>query len=230
MKSDLMPSSQEDLVFYSKKLSEKNLVIGPGGNTSIRDGDFMYIKPSGLSFPDMAVEDLVEVEIATGKVSPHRLKPSSEILMHLFIYQERNDIKCIFHAHPPYTLALTTRGIPFKHLFPDSVVYLGPTIPVVEYCVPCTDKLASLVRDNFKDALSIVLQNHGAITVGDNAKTAYLRMEILEGLAQALWLAYVLPGKGPVRTLSDHDIQDVLNLDSEKFRQKLMEPGKPGKV
>ncbi len=216
---------REELVLYSKKLSEKNFVIGPGGNTSIREGNFMYIKPSGLSFPEMTMEDLVEVEIATGKVSPHRLKPSSEILMHLFIYQTR-DVKCIFHAHPPYTLALTTRGIPFKHLFPDSVVYLGPTIPMVEYCVPCTDKLATLVRDNFKDTLSIVLQNHGAITVGDNPKTAYLRMEILEGLAQTLWLAHILPGKSPVHILSDQDIQDVLNLDSEKFRQKLMEPGK----
>src|SRR5512137_123862 len=113
-----MPSMREELVLYSKKLSEKNFVIGPGGNTSIREGNFMYIKPSGVSFPEMTVDDLVEVEIATGKVSPHHLKPSSEILMHLYIYQQR-DVNCIFHAHPPYTLALTTRGIPIKHLFPD---------------------------------------------------------------------------------------------------------------
>ncbi len=224
-----MPSALEDLVFYSKKLSEKNFVIGPGGNTSIREGKFMYIKPSGLSFTEMIVDDLVEVEIATGKVSPHRLKPSSEILMHLYIYQQR-DVKCIFHAHPPYTIALSTQGIPLKHLFPDSVVYLGPTIPVVRYCVPCTEKLATLVRDSFKSSLSIILQNHGAITVGDNPKIAYLRMEILEGLAQVLWLAQALPGKTPMHILSDQDIQDVLNLDSEKFRQKLMEPGKSGKA
>ncbi len=221
-----MPSLREDLVFYSKKLSEKNFVIGPGGNTSIREGIFMYIKPSGLSFPEMTAEDLVEVEIATGKVSPHRLKPSSEILMHLFIYQARQDVKCIFHAHPPYILALSSGRIEFKHMFPDSVVYLGPTIPVVDYCVPCTNKLASLVRDHFKDTLSIVLQNHGAITVGENPKTSYLRMEILEGLAQTLWLAHMLSSKKPMRTLSYEDIQDVLALDSEKFRQKLIEPEK----
>ncbi len=221
-----MPSLRDQLYEYSRKLSEKNFVLGPGGNTSARDGDIMFIKPSGLSFLEMDSSDFVQVEISTGKVTPPlRLKPSSEILMHLYLYQSR-DVKCIFHAHPPYLVALTARGIPIQHMFPDSVVYLGPTIPVVNYCVPCTDKLATLVRDNFKDHLSIVLKNHGAITVGDNPKTAYLRMEILEGLAQVLWLAHTIPGHTPVQTLSDQDIQDVLNLDSEKFRQKLMEPAK----
>src|SRR5271157_2274395 len=220
-----MASMREDLVEYSKKLSEKNMVIGPGGNTSIREGDFMYIKPSGLSFPELTVDDLVEVEIATGTVTPHHLKPSSEVLLHLYIYQVR-DVNCIFHAHPPFVNGITARDIPFRHMFPDSVVYLGRTIPVIDYCVPCTETLAEYVRDNFQDSLAIVLKNHGAITVGENPKTAYLRMEILEGLAYTIWIAKSINDVTPLSYLSDQDIEDVLALDSEKYRQNLLKDKK----
>ena len=85
-KREKMTSIKEDLIKYSKLLSEKNMVTGPGGNTSVRIENYMYIKPSGVSFIDMNDDDLVEVEISTGKVSPHvkGYKPSSEVLMHLY--------------------------------------------------------------------------------------------------------------------------------------------------
>jgi len=215
---------KSELIHYSKLLQEKSLVIGPGGNTSCRITDNIAIKPSGLDFKDLEIADLVEVEIDSGEVIPHKYRPSSEYLMHLNIYRMRPKVQCVLHAHPPYTIGLSACDIEIKHIFPDGVVYLGAKIPMVEYCAPCTMQLAELVKENIKDYKVLVLKNHGAITVGENVKTAYLRMELLEGLAYVQWIALNAKGpQGSITTLSKEEVDKILNLESEKYRQKLME-------
>lgn len=219
-----MNSIKEELVKYSKLLSEKNMVIGPGGNTSVRIGEYMYIKPSGVSFSEMGIADLVEVEISSGKVTPHQkgYRPSSEVLMHLYLYQIR-DIHCIFHAHPPMVNGLVCGNVEIKHIFPDSVVYLGKNIKILDYCTPCGEKLAQFVKKNMTDELSLILKNHGAITVGDNPRVAFTRMELLEGLAYTEWIALSSGTKfNEINFLTVNDIDEILNLESEKYRQKLL--------
>jgi len=216
MESENMSSPRDELINYSRLLSEKNLVIGPGGNTSCREGKFMYIKPSGITFTNMTVEDLVEVEIITGKISPHENKPSSEILMHLYLYQTM-EIDCVFHAHPPILNGLVSRGVQIKHMFPDSVVYLGKEIPQIEYTTPCGEELALLVKNNIQNNNSIIMGNHGAITVGKNAKITFTRMEVLEGLAYTLYIALSSGADiSEVKFLTDSEVEAVLNLDDEK--------------
>ncbi|MBD3353769.1 MAG: class II aldolase/adducin family protein [Candidatus Lokiarchaeota archaeon] len=222
-----MNSILKELLEYSGKLSKNKLVIGPGGNTSCRLKDKLYIKPSGLNFEEMKVDDFVEVDIETGVISERqkRKKPSSEILMHRYIYQKRPDVMSIFHAHPPITIGLAASGTEFKHLYPDSAAYLGKEILVLDYIVPTTYKLAEYVRDKIENYVSIVLQNHGAITVAKNPKTAYLRMELLEGLAYSLWIALSSNPNGKIRYLTDQEVDEVINLDAEKYRTKLYDNG-----
>jgi L-fuculose-phosphate aldolase len=216
-----------ELIEYSKKLSEKQFVIGPGGNTSVRIGDFMYIKPSGLTFSEQSEGDLVEVDLKTAKPTPgNKRRPSSEVLMHTYIYQIRPDVKCIFHAHPPITIGLMAGGAQFGHLYPDSVAYLGKKILVLDYIVPTTEKLANYVKQNVKDHLTILLANHGVITVAENPKTAYLRMELMEALSYAIWIARSSNVKGNVKFLTEPEIDEIINLDAEKYRTALYEPEK----
>lgn len=216
---------KEELVKYSRLLSEKEYVIGPGGNTSIRIGEFLYIKPSGLTFLEMDVDDLVEVNVETGKITEDqkRTKPSSEILMHRNIYLDRPDITCIFHAHPSYTIGIAAKNIKFGHLYPDTVAYLGKEILVLDYIVPTTDKLADFVRKNLGNHNVIVLNNHGAITLGTNPKQACLRMEFLENLAKTISIAASIRNKEPIRYLTDQEMEEIINLKAEKYRTKLYE-------
>ena len=51
-------SARKDLVFYGRKIEEKNLTVGPGGNTSARAGDVVYIKASGAAFEDATAKSL----------------------------------------------------------------------------------------------------------------------------------------------------------------------------
>ncbi len=226
----------EALLEFSQKLSEERFVLGAGGNTSVKINDSVFIKPSGLSFSEMSTDDWVEVSFTTGMVlSPngeqgtdkkkfHR--PSSELQMHIDIYKNCPTVSCIFHAHPPHTIAVSAANISFKHMFPDSVTYLGEIIPIIEYCVPCGEELASLVKQNFSpplDHYSLVMRNHGAITVGDSPKLAFLRMQVLEELAYMHWISQAcVKSKEGYRTLSQDEVHRIQNLKKIKYRQSLM--------
>jgi L-fuculose-phosphate aldolase len=214
---------KEELIHYSRKIKDNNLVIGPGGNTSCRFGKSLAIKPSGLDFEEITESDLVEIKIEDGKIVPNKYRPSSEYLMHLNIYRKRPEVNCVIHAHPPYTIGLSSCGIKINHIFPDSVVYLGADIPMIEYCTPCTKELAEKVKLNINEVNAIILKNHGAITVGENIKEAYLRMELLENLAYIQWIALSIKQKAfNINYLSKKNIQEILNLESENYRQNLL--------
>ncbi len=209
------------LLEYSQLMQKEGLVIGPGGNTSIKDEDgVMWISPSGIPFMEMSIDDFVPIDVSTGKILDSRLMPSSEVALHLFLYQARSDINCIFHSHPPYVISLSSVDILLVPLFPDFVVYLGDYVPQVTYVTPCTEDMAQLVVQAMKDVPSCVLKNHGAIAVGKSIKEAYTRTQVLESGAQILFQAKLL---GEPYVLSKKDSQAILNLEIEQYRKKLLQ-------
>ncbi|MBD3230181.1 MAG: class II aldolase/adducin family protein [Candidatus Lokiarchaeota archaeon] len=210
-----------ELLTLSKKMQKEGLVIGPGGNTSFKNNkDVMLISPSGIPFNEMDIDDFVPIDISSGKILDSKLMPSSEVPLHLRIYQARDDINCIIHAHPPHIIALSAVDIKVEPLFPDFVVYLGSEIPQIPYVTPCTDEMGKLVAEKIKNSFSCILKNHGAVTVGKSIKEAYTRMQVLESGAEILFKAKLL---GEPKILSKKEVNDILNLDIEKYRKKLLE-------
>src|SRR3989304_5631046 len=97
---------KEELVEYGKKMVDKGLVFGPGGNISARYKDMMYISPSGFSLDDIKPDEYVGIEIKSGRVIGGKYRPSAGILKHLFCYRVRDDISAVLHAHSPKAMAL----------------------------------------------------------------------------------------------------------------------------
>lgn len=210
-----------DLMFYSKKVVEKGLVVGPGGNTSVRIGETMWISPSGFSLDNIAREDWVPVDIGTGRYEHPRLRPSSEVAMHLYIYRQRDDVHAVIHTHPPVTLGFLCSGYDeIPHLFPDYTVLMG-NVPSIEYIVPCSEQLAQAVLKAMSDREhhALLMKNHGVITVGANVLEAYYRAELLEDAAKIYWIAKTV---GQPRPLTVEEKQEILELEAEKYRQKLI--------
>ncbi|BBH23607.1 aldolase [Paenibacillus baekrokdamisoli] len=209
-----------DLIYYSNKVVEKNLVVGPGGNTSVRIGGQMWISPSGFSLDNIEAPNWVPVDIETGECGHAELRPSSEVLFHLYIYRERPDVTAIVHTHPPITIGLISSGrddIPA--LFPDQVVLLGD-VPCLEYITPCTKELADAVIGVLRNPSynALLMKNHGLITLGTSMKQAYYRTELMEDAARVFWIASSM---GQPRILTEQEKQDILNLEAEKYRQQL---------
>ncbi|MCX7667888.1 MAG: class II aldolase/adducin family protein [Atribacterota bacterium] len=208
---------REELVQYGKRILQRGLVAGPGGNLSARLGEDMLISPSGFAFDELHPEDYVKVSLKDGKVVSGG-KPSSEILMHWLIYLERRDVMVVVHTHPPFVLGVTGGGGVIQPMFPDFVAYLARTA-VLDYITPCTLDLAQAVRDAIREADAVLLRNHGLVTVGLTLKEAYYRTEIMEEAARITAIGKLF---GNPRILSAEECATILNLDAEKYRQELV--------
>ena len=60
---------KQELVRYGKKIIEKGLAVGPGGNISAREGSVIYLSPSGYSFDELNEDDYVGENLKTGKIT-----------------------------------------------------------------------------------------------------------------------------------------------------------------
>jgi L-fuculose-phosphate aldolase len=219
-------SPRHELAKYSAKIVHRGLAVGPGGNTSLRDGDVMWISPSGYGLDDIGDADWVAVGIEDGLPRQAAPRPSSETLMHLALYRVRPDVQAIVHTHPPTVIGVISAGIddiPF--LFPDHVAIVGK-LPCIDYVTPCTPELASAVAVAMRDARvnGLLMRNHGLITVGKTVKEAYYRTEVVEDAARVYLIARSI---GVPAVLNDEQATEILTLEAERYRQRLLSGALP---
>jgi L-fuculose-phosphate aldolase len=210
---------RKDLVHYGKRLMADGLVTGPGGNLSARSANIVYLSPSGYAFDDLAPEDYVGLDISSGEFIRGENRPTSEYLMHLACYRKRQDVGDVVHTHPRYTIALSSSGHDIKAMFADFHIYTLSKIRHIEYLTVTTPELAQAVEQVVGESNVIVLRNHGAVTLGRHLKEAFCRMASLEENAHIQWLATMV---GNPRFLSEKELKELDQLDSEKYRRELM--------
>jgi L-fuculose-phosphate aldolase len=216
-----MSTVREQIVVAAHALVENGLVRGAGGNVSARDGDCMWISPSGYSFLDAGPQDYAGVSVASGEIVEGDKRPSSEVLMHLAVYRRRADVTALIHTHPPITLALTATGQDLRPMFADYYVYLGRNVPHLPYITVTTPELAQAVDQAVAapDCQGMVLRNHGAITLGSSIKEAYFRALAMEEQAVIQHAALQV---GEPAYLSDEELQRLDMLNSETYRRELL--------
>ncbi len=216
-----MSETLSELVQTARALIATGLVTGAGGNVSARDGDVMWISPSGFSFEDASEQHYPAVDIVSGEIVRGEYRPSSEVLMHLFVYRVRQDVQAIIHTHPKMTIALCSAGHDLRPMYADYYVYLGRNVPHVPYVTVTTPELAHVVEDGFRarDCSGMILRNHGAITVGASIKEATFRTHAVEEQAFIQW--HALQAGEPV-FLSDEELEKLDKLGSEEYRRALL--------
>ncbi len=200
------------LIKYGSLLYKNGLIEGLDGNLSIRlDKKSILITPSGLPKGFLKPKDLVITDLSGRKISGSR-NASSEIAMHLQVYQNRSDIRACCHAHPPFATAFAAAGkkLP-ENILPEMILFVG-NIRLAEY-IPTGvasqwKKLAKYInKDN-----AVLLGNHGVLTLGRDMPEAYFRMEAVEHLARIAWLGKSLGGLKPL------DKKEVTRL--KKLKEK----------
>lgn len=159
------------------------------GNVSIRlDPDRILVTPRGLPKADLVPADLVLVDAAGTRLGGFR-KATSELDLHLRVYQERADVGAIVHAHPPIAtgFAVAGEGLP-GDILPELILLLGE-VPLVPYATPGTPAVGAAVAPFARKYEGVLLANHGAATWADDVQTARIRMESLEHAARILQAA-----------------------------------------
>jgi len=207
-------SAAKDLIIdIGKKLWTRGYVAANDGNISVRISENeMLITSSGVSKGYMSHDMIIRITIDGEIISPgNRYIPSSEFRMHALAYKERNDIKAVVHAHPPYSTAFAVAGIPLdKCILPEAILTLGP-VHIAPYGTPSTMELPESIKEYIKESDAILLANHGALTLGADLLSAYLRMETLEHTAQISYLAINL---GNLNVLTEGQIEKLMDIRS----------------
>lgn len=208
----------KDLNKYAKSLVDSGLVVGAGGNLSMRDGEYMYISPSGFDLQEIEDENWVKVHIETGEVLGD-LKPSSEVLMHLECFRKNEEIKAVLHAHPTYSVGVSSSGKDILPMFPDFPAMVK-RIKYLDYVIPTTHVLANAVSELIDDADAIVMRNHGVLTVGRTMKETFFFMQLIEEAAKVYYISSTM---GNPRVLTDEECDELRNLSAETYRSKLLQ-------
>jgi len=213
-----MEEIRKKLTEIGKKIVEKGLVAGPGGNISARDGEFVYLSPSGFFLDEIKEDQWVKVNLKTGEIFSD-LRPTCEISMHLGINVEIKDINAVIHTHPPITVGLISSGVKFRPFFPDYVAILGRDVPVIDYVPPAGEEIRKAVCKEIRKVNVVLLKNHGVVAVGESIKEAYTRSLIVEEAAKSLFVGII---SGKMKCLNEKEIEGIENLEAEDYRKALL--------
>ncbi len=179
-----------------KRIYDRNMVAANDGNISVKLNDNEYLcTPTGVSKGFMTPEFICKVD-KEGKVlqANKGFRPSSEIKMHMRVYQKRPDVNSVVHAHPTFATAFAIAGIPLTQpIMPEAVISLG-CVPIAPYGTPSTMEIPDAVEPYLEHFDQVLLESHGALTWGQDLQTAYYKMESVEFYAELLYKARQLGG------------------------------------
>jgi L-fuculose-phosphate aldolase len=182
----LLEREREEIVRACRKLSAAGLVVGTAGNVSVLAGDLVAVTPSGVDYAELAAKD-VGVHRLDGTPVEAPLAPTSELPLHLAVYGAYAGAglgagpgaAAIVHTHSVAATAVATLAdeLPPIHYY---VAMFGGMVRVAPYATYGTDELASNAVQALRGRTACLLGSHGAITTGQDLKTAYDRSVYLE--------------------------------------------------
>lgn len=206
------------------KMWQLGWVAANDGNVSVKMDDCTFwITPSGVSKSFITPEMLIRVDSDMNKLEgPEKYVPSSEMKMHMRCYTVRDDVRAVVHAHPPTATGYAVANKPLdEYSMIETVIAVG-SIPVTPYGTPSTYEVPDAITPYLPNHDVLLLQNHGALTVGCDLITAYYRMETLELYAKISLTAYLLGGAKEIRR---DKIDQLLDLRENYYHVSGKHPG-----
>ena len=198
-------------------LPKHNLITFTWGNVSgiDREQGLVVIKPSGVEYDGMTVEDMVVVDLE-GKRVEGKWKPSSDTPTHVALYNAFPNIGGIVHTHSRWATTFAQAGMDIEPMGTTHGDYFYGAIPCTR---PMTDEeirgkyeleTGNVIIETFKDKdpddiPGVVVMSHGPFAWGTDPKNAVHNAVVMEEVAFMNWHAMMLnPEKGRMQqTLLD---------------------------
>lgn len=179
----------QKMIEAGNRMDARQLIAGTEGNLSVRleDGTIL-ITASGEFKGRLTEESFVRVS-PSGKQISGKGRPSSETAAHLACYELRPDVQSIVHTHAPHAVALMLRGWGLEAIPMAEAAYMFGSVPTTRFAVPGTNEGGEVVREWIETRDALLLNRHGALTVGSTLDEALARMEMLESVARSVLLA-----------------------------------------
>ena len=218
-------------VYTSRLLgSNQDLVLHGGGNTSVKIGDYLYVKGSGWDlasiekegFPavDLSVlkkmatlETLSDTQMVEGQKEAMKDKtypnPSVEAILHAIIPFDYVD-----HTHADAVVTISNTILGRETL---QKIY-GKNMLIIDYVMPgfiLAQKIYKETKEiDWGTLEGIILLNHGLFTFDNNAKNSYDKMIHLVSMAEA-YLEKEAPLTIPTSTNIPFTQEELAHFSSE---------------
>lgn len=143
--------------------------------------DQFLINPYGLFFDEITASSLVKIDLQGNKVedSPFPVNPAGFVI-HSAIHAARHDAKCVLHTHTVNGVAVSAQRTGLLPISQHSISVLA-SLGYHDFEGPALndDEKPRLVAD-LGDKTSLILRNHGLLTVGETVAEAFVAMYYLE--------------------------------------------------
>lgn len=183
---------ESNIVNFMRRLCNSNLTTSLGGNISCRTNDGkIVITPSGIDKAFLTRNELVVLDMQ-GNVISGKNKPSMEYMMHVAVYNMREDINAVIHAHPHFSTIFSTSDVDINLNFTAEACKNIKSIGIAQYKMMGTMELAQEVANKIEENNVVLMKNHGVLTVGRDLLEAFYRMEVLEQAACMTYHSLIL--------------------------------------
>lgn len=160
---------RQQLVSAYRWLRQYGLNDSHSGNASVRDGDTVWVTPSGCCADTLQSDDLIACSLEAGPGAGASL----DATLHLAVYRARPETRCVLHYHGVHLIALTLDGSDFEPLDFEGAYYFAtiPTAdaPYEDYVERSPELIAALLAQH----RVAVYRGHGVYACGDSVDQAY---------------------------------------------------------
>ena len=180
-------------------LPQYGLVTFTWGNVSgiDREKGLMVIKPSGVDYAIMKAEDMVVLDLESGKRVEGTLNPSSDTPTHLELYRAFPEIGGVVHTHSSYATSWAQAGRDIPCYGTTHADYFYGPIPCLrvltkeEIDEAYEENTGHLIVNEFKardlDVMSVpacLCKNHGPFAWGKDPHEAVHNAVVLDEVAK----------------------------------------------
>ena len=181
-------------------LPHYKLITFTWGNVSgvDREKGLMVIKPSGVEYDTMKPEDMVVVDLKTGKKVEGDLNPSSDTDTHVALYNAFPNIGGVVHTHSRWATTFAQAGMGIPALGTTHADYFYGEIPCTRKMTPSEIngkyelETGNVIIETFNDKKpndipAVLVHSHGPFTWGTDPHNAVHNAVVLEELAFMAW-------------------------------------------
>jgi len=198
-----------DICDIGRRIYARQFASANDGNITVRVGDDEVLCTPTLHCKGFLSPDDIALIDMSGKQLAGTKPRSSEALLHLEIYRQRDDVRSVVHCHPPHATAFAIAREPIPQgILPEVEMFLGE-VPITSYETPGGQAFADTILPFVNKTNVVVLANHGTVSYGDTVERAYWWTEILDSYCRMLILAKQL---GNVSYLKETEVRELLAL------------------
>lgn len=207
---EAVAATRERVAALHAELPRNGLVVWTAGNVSERVPateptvpGLLVIKPSGVSYDELAAENMVVCTLDGAKIvdgTPDALTPSSDTAAHAYVYEHMPEVGGVVHTHSTYATAWAARGQEIPCVLTMMADEFGGPVPIGPFAVIGDDSIGRGIVETLQGHRSpaVLMQNHGPFTIGRNGRAAVKAAVMVEEVARTVHISRQLGEPLPI--------------------------------